>query len=243
MDLFLVIMVRFVFLCAPLALLSLTSMGQAVPDSLLARRAVERAVALHTNQIGSQSFLYNGIEYPDYLPVADEHPYLLEDWADGTVQVDGEVFTKVPMLYDLSIDKLIIEHFYSKRKVQLISEKINYFQLDGHRFEYHDQAGMTPGFYEVTYDSLSKVYVRWQKSMQDEHTVAGLERRCDEKKTYFISKDGKYYSVRNAQAAISIFSLPKGEIKKYLHRQQLSLKYDKVKALGAIAQYYDRSKK
>src|SRR5690348_16627231 len=100
-------------LCLLLFLTSLTYAQSAKPDTAFVKASFSKAKAVYASSaIRSQSHLYNGSQYIDYTPIGEEHPYFLtNDWTNGTVIYDGEKYENVPLLYDISADKLVVEHF------------------------------------------------------------------------------------------------------------------------------------
>ncbi len=102
-------------------------------DSTFLREAEVHAIGLYSRNKRVQSHLFNGSEYIEYNSIAGEHPYYEADWSDGIVFYDGEQYEHTPVLFDLSLDKLITENS-NGRPLQLISEKIKYFILNGHTF-------------------------------------------------------------------------------------------------------------
>jgi hypothetical protein len=150
--------------------------------------ALTYALGLYAKNMGAQSHLYNGSEYIVYNSTAGEHPYYKSDWLDGTVFYDGERYDSVPLLYDLSTDKLITENAYG-RPLQMITNKVKYFILDGHTFVYLPEAGIKEGFYDLLYAGETKVYKRTKKSLQKNISGTVLEKKFEESLQYFIHKN------------------------------------------------------
>lgn len=209
-------------------------------DTLFFAKAKDYAQNLYQQSTGSQSGLFNGSAYAEYQPLKDEHPYLLADWMDGLICYNGEVYPKVPLLYDLQTDKVITEHARSFSKIQLIDEKVNYFILGDRKFVRLTDAGITRGLYEVVYDGSTGIYVKSRKEQQERHTVTGLIRTFEEKKTYFIFKRGTFYSVRSKKSVLAVLADKKSELKKFLGQNHLSFSKDRIRSLRLLAQQYDQ---
>lgn len=221
-------------------LLPLTDInGQVTAEVAASQSAIDFAIRVHTKALGGQSSLYNGTEYTEYRPIDNEHPYLIDDWTDGDVNFDGEIFNQVPLLYDLSIDRLITEHMYSKNRILLTAEKVRGFTLEGRKFVYLRGASLPAGYYEVKYDGKTKVYVRWQKSMQERYTVSQLVRVFEEKQSYFIFKDNQYFPVKSKKSALAVFGDRKSEIKKHLSKSGVHYNDDRATGIAAMAHHFD----
>src|SRR5882762_9573262 len=166
---------------ALLLFLSITSSGPAfsqthAPDSVFLLSAVKNAHELYTRSLGVGSHLLNGVQYKEHNANFDDvgHPYFeSDDWVEGSVNYDGELYEDVAILYDLVSEKVVIEHPYAGIKLELISEKIDYFSLPGHRFVRLDadtmkNSSIRTGFYDVLYDGRVKFYVKRHKEKKEE---------------------------------------------------------------------------
>src|SRR5687768_6744309 len=80
-------------------------------DTTFLQEAVLNAVKQYEASLAEQSILYNGSEYAEPSRTENEyHPFFKsDDWLIGSVDYDGEQFTDIPLLYDLTGDKLITE--------------------------------------------------------------------------------------------------------------------------------------
>ena len=56
--------------------------------------------------------------------------------------------------------------------------------------------GMPAGFYERMYNGRTKLFVKRTKVYAEEVKGSELERRYDLSTSYYVQKDGKYYTIR-----------------------------------------------
>ena len=211
-------------------------------DSTFLQEAQVHAIDLYTRNMGEQSHLYNGSEYIEYYSIAGEHPYYEADWSDGVVFYDGEQYEHTPLLFDLSIDKLITENS-NGRPLQLISEKIKYFILDGHTHVYLPEDKIIKGFYDLLYNGEIKIYARRKKTLQKNISGTELEIKFKETVRYYICKNENYILIRNKKDAFSALLDQKTELKRFVRENRLRFKPNLEVALTRMAQFYDQISK
>lgn len=220
---------------------------QPAPDTTFLTSAKENQVRLYTEFMHGQTRLNNGSEYRDYLSRNDEHPYFgIDDWEYGAIIYDEEIYENVPMFYDLSRDKVITEHSLNGGKLELISEKIKFFSLGKHTFvrlNADESKVISAGFYERLYDGKTKVYMKWEKSLQEKVESNNIIFNFDEKKRVYILKDGIYYPVRNKKSVLEVFKDRKQEVKAFINKNGIFERSDRENAIARVAAFYDSETK
>jgi|SRR6478736_8586463 len=209
-------------------------------DSSFLADAKKNSVKLYSQSLSAQSHLFNGSAYTEYRSQNEENPYFIDEWLDGTIQYDGDFYEKVPLLYDISRDKLITDHQYTVNKIQLISERIGYFTIKDHLFVPLDDPQLIKGFYELANDGPTKVYVRYQKTLQSKRVDYSIENLFEEKIFYYILKDGRYISVKGKGALLKALDDKKTELKKFIHDNHLGFSTNKTKDITRVVQHYDQ---
>lgn len=231
-----------VMLCA------IQSFGQqATIDTTFLTSAKEKQISLYTEYIQGQTRLNNGSEYRDYLARNEEHPYFgFDDWHYGDIIYDEEIYKNVPMFYDLSRDKVISEHSLNGAKLELISEKIQMFSLEEHNFvrlKADPSKVIESGFYEVLHDGKTKVYVRWEKSLQQKVESNDIVFNFEVKKRVYILKDGVYYPVKKKDSVVEVFKDRKQDVKAFMRTLGKVSKTDREHAIAKVAAFYDSETK
>lgn len=236
-------MVRpFILLCCGL-LCSVLSFGQiSKSDTAFVAQARRNAIAQYATAIGGQSHLYNGSAYTEYISQKDENPYFIDEWLDGSVVYDKERHTNVPILYDLSLDRVIIDNPFSIKKVMLVNEKVAEFSIQDHHFVHMVGTPLPEGHYELAYDGDTKVYVRHKKTLQSKVVDYSVFNQFEEKKLYYIYKDGQFNSVRGKGSVVKLLGDKKQEIKKFIRDNKLAFGSDRIRDMGRVAEYYDKIK-
>lgn len=217
------------------------AVAQSPGDSSFVADARKNAIALYSKATGPQSHIYNGNSYIEYHQQEEEHPYFINEWMDGSITYENQYYENIPLIYDISNDKIITDHQYNVNKIQLISSKVSSFTLQQHRFVNLKAEGNPAGFYEVLYDGNTKAYVQWRKSLQETITNQAIERRFDDKSIYYIRKEGKMYSVKNKKSVLHLFPDRKSEIKKFIRANSVNFKADRAKAISQVVKFYDQS--
>jgi hypothetical protein len=238
-----------VVLCLELLSHSVYSQDVKSDTSFLAS-AVSNAKTYYIQRIGGESPLFNGVQYKELnIHNYDEgHPYFLsDDWIDGSINYDGGLYENIPMQYDLINDKIIIDHPISHFKLELISEKVNSFLLDGHRVVklYADstKTSIKSGFYESLYDGKIKAYVKHKKEKREVFESNVIKSFFDVKDQYYIWMNDIYYPVKSKSSILKIFNNKKTLLRKYLNKNKINFKNNRGLAIAKSAEFYEQSEK
>ena len=93
------------------------------------------------NELKEDAHLYTGKEYYRYTAGVKGYPfYITDQMQPGEILYDGTIYKDVPMLFDAVRQVVVINQYQQDNRIQLLTEKINYFILNGHRFETFLQA-------------------------------------------------------------------------------------------------------
>lgn len=211
------------------------------PDTTFIAQSIQHSIALYTREIGGQTHLYNGSEYHEYKSVNGEDPYFINEWIEGEIYFDGNLYQKVPLLYDLSLDKIITEHHVSHQNILLVTDKVTYFVIQEHRFVLLRDKQIRPGFYELPYDGKTKVYIRNQKNFQETKLGSSLMYKKEfEKKTWFyIYKNGTFYQVKNKKAVLKVLRDHKNELVQFIDQNKIKFNSNFGKNIARLAKYFD----
>ncbi len=214
-------------------------------DTAFLASSIIQTKKIYSHAAQGQAQLYNGTDYADYKSYKDEHPYFIsDDWELCKVEYSGESFENVPILYNISTDKVISEHFYSSNKMQLISELIGSFTFQNRKFvrlieDPSKASTVKTGFYEVLYNGKTKAYAKRIKAFQKTVSFEELIVSFDEKNRYYIYKNDVYFEVSSKGSILQVLSDKKQELKHFLKENHIRFKSDKEKALVAMTTYYD----
>ena len=217
------------------------------PDTLFVNAAIDQAKNIYEQTTKSYSRLYNGKEYIEFKKTMPEVGILFfnsEEWEEGSVLYDGELYEHVSMRYDLLEEKLIVEH-KGYGEIELITEKIKYFEIAGHTFiRLTDKLGtkslVSQGFYDLIYDGNTRVLVkRWKVAEERVETQMSMILTFKEKNTVYIFKAGKYYPVSSKASVLKVFGDQKSALKKFISKNHIRYRSNREDAIVKIAGQYD----
>jgi len=216
-------------------------------DSLYVKAATDYAKVIYFQSTNDYSNLYNGKEYIAFkkkMPEVGTLFFNSDDWADGQVFYDGELYENVPMRLDLLHEKLLVEN-KSHGQIELISEKIKFFVIDGHTFlgsnNNEEIKSLSLGFYDLIYSGTTKVLVRRLKLAEERiETQVSMILTFKEKNTITILKNGKFYLVGNKSSALKIFEDQKNALKKFMSKNNIRYRSNREDALIKMAREYDQ---
>ena len=170
--------------------------------------------------------LLSGTEYLDYTPgnTVGNQFYLAATAQPGNVYYDGRYFTKVPLLYDLKLDQLILEDTVRRVKLHLIDERVAFFMLEGQRFVRlgaDPAAGLPAGFYQQLVAGHTQLLVRRSKRVAEEIVQQHLSFVYKESTRLFVKKDGRLTEVDKLKTLLDALPDRKPELQKFARSQKL----------------------
>lgn len=231
-------MVKSFLLLSCLIITLITAKGQSQQTTSTA--AQQYAIGLYAKNIDRGSRLYNGTEYAFYHPLKGEYPYLYEAWKEGAVAYDGQLFTDLKLLYDISTDQVVVK-YAAGGNAQLIKPLVDFFTLDERKFVKVDDSLHHHGFYEILFDGKIKVYAKHEKAMREYIVDRELHREFDEKTFRLLLKDGVFVEVKSKKMLLQIFADHAPELKRFMREKKLKFKSaDFDKSLVQAVAYYEQ---
>jgi len=220
-------------------------------DSIFLMSAVRNAHELYSRALGVGSHLLNGVQYKEYNAHFDDvgHPYFAsDDWVEGSVHYDGDLYEDVAILFDLFREKVVIEHPYAGIKLELISEKIKSFSLPGHRFVRLDadtikNSPIRTGFYDVLYDGRVKFYVKRHKEKREQIVSGAIQIEFSDIVHFYIVKHGQYIPVKSKSSVLEVFQDRKSDLRKYIRKNKIHFRKSREEAITRVVSFYDESGK
>jgi hypothetical protein len=216
------------------------------PDSTAYFDRIHAAIRSYEQFTGTQSRLYNGIEYLAYQYPATGIPFFgTAEWSLGSISYDGETFNQVSMLYDLLRDQLVILYFDSASRIVLRPELISWFKIQGHNFiriNGDSTRGVRDGFYDQLYAGPHEVLARRSKSVQESISGIVLTRTFEPSVHHYILFGNSFQPVNTKRSVLSLFQDKKKELRAYLRKNHIHFHRDPDLAITMMAQYYDQSR-
>jgi hypothetical protein len=224
---------------------SWTILAQTKTDTLFVQSAISASIRMYKDVIRGQTSLYTGSEYREPRQTDDEENPFFEstDWVFGDVFYDKKFFDHVPLLYDITTDRVITENFYSAQQIALVSEKLSRFTFGNHTFVREtDPTLPKPGFYDLLYDGPSRSLARRQKVIRETIVSQKLEIKFDPKNKYFILRNGKYFAVKSKSSVLKLFEDEKQSLRLFIKKSKLKFGSDPARSISLISSQYDQLK-
>lgn len=203
-------------------------------DSSYVSAALLNAQTIYKEKIKDNIHLFEGIDYRPYHNSNDQHPYFKEDWLVGSVFYNGSLFTNEEMLYDIFKDKIIIQDYFGGNSVQLVSEKVDYFLLDGHTFVWIPNSELQPGFYDLLVDGEIKFYARRTKEFKEIISSNTIEEEFNEKNKYYLFRNNTFYPIKSKRSVRLVLSDFEDNVNKILREQTLPFRRDFERSVISI---------
>jgi hypothetical protein len=228
--------------------LNKTSAQAIISDTSFYASALLNAKALYHEAFGSQSALYNGIQYGEYLFTFSNggHPFFYSAQPGlGSIVYDGIQYDSVLMSYDETRDVVVINDYTDR--IQLHSEKVKSFNLFNADFIRIEKDSLTPnlpatGFYNVLYHGKLSLLKRQIKTIREEIILNELQHFADEKDHYYIKKNDVLYPVGSRNDLLKIFKDRKKEVQQFIKANNLNFRRDREGMMIKTTVYYDNLK-
>jgi hypothetical protein len=224
-------------------MLSLSLWAQSVDSS--SRQDTSKIVDIYYQSLGEQSPLYNGSQYIEYpFIIQDGHPFFgSQGFVDATIRFEGMTFDRVPTLYDIVRDQLVILDYHRYYKINLPADKIHQFELPGHTFIrlLHDSSNeIKTGFYEQLYHGKLTLFAKREKRISQQYSNMEINNVVYSHSFYYIRKGNVFYPINNKKTLMKSLKPKQKEVQQYLKKNKIKFKKAPEKAALMAVEYYDQ---
>jgi len=193
----------------------------------------------------SELQIIDGRLHSDRYPSGTGHPfYLSRESVPGTILYEGRVYKYSFIRYDILNDILQIHHFSRTGSyiIDLNTQKINAFRLNGHTFirlssSISSGSRIEDGFYELVYNGETKYWLKWEKNFVNRTVESAGE--FETVKTRYLSRDGNWYRITNRFSLLKAFSDKKDEVRDYLKTARISVRVATDDELKTVLKHCD----
>jgi hypothetical protein len=209
-------------------------------DSSILREALPNAISLSYNKLD----IFNGKEHLGYpSSYIGNAYYLSNDWIPGTILYRDVLHNDVFLRYDLVNNEVIIRHFNGYTAVALFTPRVQQFTLGGLNFvQFGEDAGTLPaGIYQELVKGNLSLYVKRSKTIKENVTPGGVEKRFVDKNSYYVLKSGVFYPIKKEGSLLDLIQDKRSEIKNHLKEKELRFRNDPEATLVEITRYYNQS--
>lgn len=214
-------------------------------DSAFLKKAIQNTIQVYHNGIGDQATKYNGSQYQGYtVSFADGQPYFkANELALGKIVYDNIEFDKVNLLYDEVADCVILQD--STHRIQLVSERLSSFSLQGSDFERLVKTENSPlistGFYEICAKGNISLYKKETKKMIDKFSNANeLAVLFEIHQYYYLKKGDQFFEIKKKKDLFKMLANKEKEITQFIANEHLNYRKSKELTLTKVIDYFNQ---
>jgi len=195
-------------------------------------------------QVGLENtVLYDGIIYKEtYRTINDKIKfYKSSSWLNGSLMYNGQMFTEIPMRYDVFGDQLLIKlkDQLGGGALLLFKNKVSTFTIDNTVFvnvkEIAEASG-SDGFYELLWENGDmRLLAKHQKNdflRKDRRSI--YYEFIDDKKLFLLQYDGKYTPIGRKKDITALFPEFKKEVDDFYQKNKRLRSRDMDGFMGAL---------
>ena len=219
-------------------------------DSSL-RTALALARQPHAQATQAEARLLSGTEYVNYSrPNGVGHQFFASNIAQtGSIRYDGQLFTDVPLLYDLKLDQVVVPDLARNTSRRLLAEKIARFEVGGHQFvrvvsaDTAARSAVPTGFYDLLLAGRpggASLLARRTKRGVEEPVGGHLVFTYEQKDQLLLRQNDQFTPVDNLKSILAALPRQRAALQKFARGNQLKFKGEqREQAATALLRYYN----
>lgn len=174
--------------------------------------------------------LITGGQYAEPSSLIKGDPYFAtRQFEKGSLRINGITYPQVPLVYDSFQDQLVTFHPIFNQKILIKPEKIDGFTLSrGQLFRFFPGNDSFlhrgNGIYQVLGQGDAYALAKHYKTTKEVRELSRYDAEFVEKVAYFIWRDGKFSSIKNASQAFASLGLDPKSLKRELKAKGLHFK-------------------
>lgn len=221
-----------------------TAFTQPFPsDSLQYNIALKHIKTQYQKSLRENLLLYSGSEYGRTEQNAKGFPFFETDSVTkGSVYYNDVLYEDIPLLYDMTIDKVVIYDYKKNNLLTLSSEKIKQFNLNGHLFIRLETNSSIKsfGFYERLTDGSTIFWAKREKRLTLSTNSDERNSHFTQYNNYFIQKENALFLINSEHAIIELLKDKKQDIVRYIHLNNLKFRKDFESSARKVIEYYNQ---
>jgi len=141
---------------------------------------------------------------------------------------------------------LVIMLYQSELTISLLGDKLTSFDVFGHHFIYvkNNPAAINavkPGIYEELYGGKTLVLKKWDRSIQQDHSLAAIGTYFSTAIDYYVYNNNAYFSANSKGEFLDALKDKKQNVQQFIRANKIKFKKDtKETAMARVAAYYDQ---
>jgi hypothetical protein len=133
------------------------------------------------------------------------------------------MYRGVELLYDCEDDDVVIRDLQGQLKLRLVREKLEGFEVDGHRFVKLRLLGPEGEFYEDLYNGRRRLLIQWQKKLSSDQRASN---EYALRKSVFVLEAGRIIPLDRSSDLFGIVPERRNEAKRIYREKRLNFKKD-----------------
>ncbi len=223
---------------------SILTAQTSLPSTSGQAASYENITAYYQNEMGADSRLYIGKEYPAYKSgIQGTQFFVSPEMQNGTIFYGGVLYEGVPFLFDVVRQDVVINRYDDNTRMKLLNEKIKYFIISGHRFANitipeTDNGDGTSGFYDILLDGKASVLVSRIKKI--EMTLNPEDPpKFTERDKIFIRNANRMYTIDKTNSILKALNNKKEALKIFIRKNKFRFKNNIEEELVKTVAYYE----
>ncbi|MFZ9661698.1 MAG: hypothetical protein ACO29O_07450 [Chitinophagaceae bacterium] len=192
--------------------------------------------AIDTNS--NKIILYTGFEYTKGIILYNESPFFSGlNALPGRIKYQGEWYNDLQLKYDCKEDILILIDEENQREIELISEKLNEFNIQDHHFIKIKLPDFKEGYYELLHDGSRQLLVKWIKKternqMEEAHYVSYHQ--------IYLKRDDQIFNIKTFKDFLRSMESNKKNIIQFCKDNHLRFKKEPFSCMKQVLSHFEK---
>lgn len=189
-----------------------------------------------------------GIVYQPQSYNAVNDPYYINDFLPATLYFNDKCIDDALIKYDIYNQELVLYQDYDVRKsrfIKLNANLINRLELvdkqgNAHKFISSKEIPLTNQdiiFYEEVYIHKIKYYIGNKKRLNE--FVQGNKNKFSLDEYHYLYVDNRLFEFSNRKELYGILNMDKKEIKRFVRKNKLKIKMDRIDDIIKLLQFFE----
>jgi hypothetical protein len=185
-----------------------------------------------------KQLLYVGTEYVKVFGPENGTPFFPTQSNKGSVLYHGNLYEGIELLYDCEDDVVLIRDLQGQLKLRLVSEKLEGFEIEGHRFVKLRLLGPAGEFYEELYNGRRRLLIQWQKKKSSDQKQSNVYVL---RKSIFVLDEGRIIPIDQSSDLYGIAPGKSGDIRRLYRDKRMKFKKDPEGVTLSILRHIESS--
>ena len=204
-------------------------------------QSTDSAAIRYLRNISWKATLFHG-NMQDKQPWATNHPYMQDDrYTKARLSYRGVVYPDALLRLDLSRNELMTV-LPGYRNIILFPENVDYAELHGKHIIYFCRDSLpncpSTGYYILLHSGECKILEKQTASLKFDSSSG--ESYYTFKTSFYLYKNGVYYTIRNKRGLLKILSLYKKELKRFISDNHLRFRKNAEDFLSRTVGEYEK---